>query len=78
MEGGGGIGSSDVEREDEDAATDILRDRFRLCTISIAEAEAKQNNMEISQPIMTCIADLAFKYAGQSSSLSSLHATIGD
>ncbi|GFZ03951.1 hypothetical protein Acr_16g0005750 [Actinidia rufa] len=39
MEGRGGMGSSDVEREEEDAATDILRDRFRLCTISIAEAE---------------------------------------
>lgn len=42
MEGGGGMGS-DVEREEkegeEDAATGLLRDRFRLCTISIAESE---------------------------------------
>lgn len=30
----------EVDRDDEDeAANEILRDRFRLCTISIAEAE---------------------------------------
>ncbi|CAK9186897.1 unnamed protein product [Ilex paraguariensis] len=56
---------SDAEREEDVAATDLFRDRFRLCTISIAEAEAKQNDMEISQPIMACISDLAFKYAEQ-------------
>ncbi|KAL6996837.1 MHF histone-fold complex component [Sarracenia purpurea var. burkii] len=61
---GGGLGT-DTEREEEDAATDILRDRFRLSTISIAESEAKRNNLEISQPIMACISDLAFKYAEQ-------------
>ncbi|XP_031092922.1 protein MHF1 homolog [Ipomoea triloba] len=59
--------ASEVEREDDEtsAAKELLRDRFRLCTISIAEAEAKQNDMEISQPIMACISDLAFKYAEQ-------------
>ncbi|GER45575.1 centromere protein S [Striga asiatica] len=64
--------ASDVERveeadeeEEEESATELLRDRFRLCTISIAEAEAKQNGMEVSQPIMACISDLAFKYAQQ-------------
>ncbi|KAK9278019.1 hypothetical protein L1049_027576 [Liquidambar formosana] len=62
MEGGG---ASDVEREEDDAATDLLRDRFRLSTISIAQAEAKSNGMEISQPIVACIADLAFKYTEQ-------------
>ncbi|KAL2234511.1 centromere protein S isoform X1 [Sesamum indicum] len=58
---------SDVDRgeEEEEAASELLRDRFRLCTISIAEAEAKQNGMEISQPIVACISDLAFKYAQQ-------------
>ncbi|KAG5537299.1 hypothetical protein RHGRI_024670 [Rhododendron griersonianum] len=66
MDGGGGMGS-DVEREEkeEDATTDLLRDRFRLRTISIAESEATRNNVEISQPIMSCIADLAFKYTEQ-------------
>ncbi|XP_047306989.1 protein MHF1 homolog isoform X1 [Impatiens glandulifera] len=64
MEGGRGNGS-DAERDEDNAATDLLRDRFRLCTISIAEAEVKENNLEITQPVMTCISDLAFKYAEQ-------------
>ncbi|CAI9113744.1 OLC1v1014410C1 [Oldenlandia corymbosa var. corymbosa] len=55
----------DVEIEEDESANEILRDRFRLCTISIAEAEAKKNGMEISPPIMACISDLAFRYAGQ-------------
>ncbi|XP_073023477.1 protein MHF1 homolog [Primulina eburnea] len=59
--------ASDVEREEEEdeSVNQRLRDRFRLCTISIAEAEAKKNGMEVSQPIMACISDLAFKYAQQ-------------
>ncbi|KAK4714325.1 hypothetical protein R3W88_020232 [Solanum pinnatisectum] len=57
--------ASDVEREEEEAVTDLLRDRFRLYTISIAEDEAKQCGMEVSQPIITCISDLAFKFAEQ-------------
>ncbi|KAJ9567894.1 hypothetical protein OSB04_003860 [Centaurea solstitialis] len=56
---------SDYEKEEDDEATNHLRDRFRLSTIAIAESEAKQNNMEISQPVMVCISDLAFKYAEQ-------------
>ncbi|KAL6545634.1 hypothetical protein OROGR_009508 [Orobanche gracilis] len=56
--------TSDVERvEEEESASELLRDRFRLCTISIAEIEAKRNGMEVSPPIMSCISDLAFKYA---------------
>ncbi|XP_016551339.1 protein MHF1 homolog isoform X2 [Capsicum annuum] len=31
--------ASEVEREEEESVTHLLRDRFRLCTISIAEAE---------------------------------------
>ncbi|KZV21772.1 centromere protein S [Dorcoceras hygrometricum] len=59
--------ATDVEREGEEdeSGNQLLRDRFRLCTISIAEAEAKKNGMEVSQPIMACISDLAFKYAQQ-------------
>ncbi|XP_051119210.1 protein MHF1 homolog [Andrographis paniculata] len=58
--------ASDLDRGEEDeSATELLRDRFRLCTISIAEAEAKLNGMEVSQPIVACISDLAFKYAHQ-------------
>ncbi|KAJ9140095.1 hypothetical protein P3X46_030780 [Hevea brasiliensis] len=62
MEGGHG---TDAEREDEDSESELLRDRFRLSTISIAEAEAKKNGMDISESIVACIADLAFKYAEQ-------------
>lgn len=61
----GGFNGSDYEREEDDEATNHLRDRFRLSTISIAESEAKRNNMEISQPVIVCISDLAFKYADQ-------------
>ncbi|XP_059444189.1 protein MHF1 homolog isoform X1 [Corylus avellana] len=64
MEGGGG--GSDLEREEEDdSVSEVLRDRFRLSTISIAEVQAKRNGMEISEPIVACIADLAFKYTEQ-------------
>ncbi|TYI17895.1 hypothetical protein ES332_A07G055000v1 [Gossypium tomentosum] len=59
---------SDFEKEEEeedDSVSDILRDRFRLSAISIAESEAKRSGMEISPPIVACIADLAFKYIGQ-------------
>ncbi|XP_015582087.1 protein MHF1 homolog isoform X4 [Ricinus communis] len=53
---------SDVEREDDDSLSELLRDRFRLCTISIAESEAKNVGMDLSGPIIACISDLAFKY----------------
>ncbi|MBA0847259.1 hypothetical protein Goshw_015197 [Gossypium schwendimanii] len=59
---------SDFEKEEEeedDSVSDLLRDRFRLSAISIAESEAKRSGMEISPPIVACIADLAFKYIGQ-------------
>nr|KAJ0206509.1 hypothetical protein LSAT_V11C500232820 [Lactuca sativa] len=59
----GGYNGSDEEKEDVEETTSHLRDRFRLSTISIAESEAKQDNMEISQPVIVCISDLAFKYA---------------
>ncbi|KAK4726676.1 hypothetical protein R3W88_031593 [Solanum pinnatisectum] len=57
--------ASDVEREEEEAVIDLLRDRFRLCTISIAEDEAKQCSMEVSQSIITCISDFSFKFAAE-------------
>ncbi|CAI9283704.1 unnamed protein product [Lactuca saligna] len=61
----GGYNGSDEEKEDVEETNSHLRDRFRLSTISIAESEAKQDNMEISQPVIVCISDLAFKYAEQ-------------
>ncbi|KAM1433047.1 hypothetical protein ACFX1R_016383 [Malus domestica] len=54
-----------MEREEDDSESELLIDRFRLSTIQIAEAEAKRNAMEISGPVMACIADLAFKYTEQ-------------
>ncbi|RWR73139.1 centromere protein S [Cinnamomum micranthum f. kanehirae] len=51
---------NDLEEE-----RDLLRDRFRLSLISIAESEAKTCELEISQPIMACISDLTFKFAEQ-------------
>ncbi|XP_075479084.1 protein MHF1 homolog isoform X4 [Primulina tabacum] len=61
------MATNDVEREEEEdeSVNQLLRDRFRLCTISIAEAEAMKNGMEVSQPILSCISDLACKYAQQ-------------
>ncbi|XP_022994496.1 protein MHF1 homolog [Cucurbita pepo subsp. pepo] len=51
--------------EEDDSTAELLRDRFRLSAISIAEAEAKRSGMEISVPVMTCVAELAFKYTKQ-------------
>ncbi|KAL1192795.1 MHF1-like protein [Cardamine amara subsp. amara] len=49
--------------EEEDSMDDLIRDRFRLSAISIAETEAKKNGMEIDGTVVACVADLAFKYA---------------
>ncbi|KAM5571523.1 protein MHF1 [Rosa sericea] len=54
-----------MEREEDDSVSEVLRDRFRLSTISIAEAEAKRRGMEISEPVVACISDLAFKFTEQ-------------
>ncbi|KAL2935607.1 Protein MHF1-like protein [Bienertia sinuspersici] len=61
----------EVEREeDDDEETLNLRDRFRLSTISIAESEGpllffhpKKIGMQVSEPIVACISNLAFNYA---------------
>ncbi|OWM86852.1 protein MHF1 homolog [Punica granatum] len=49
--------------EEEDEVVNLLRDRFRLSGISIAEVEAKRNDVHIQEHVSVCIADLAFKYA---------------
>ncbi|XP_026412796.1 protein MHF1 homolog [Papaver somniferum] len=57
---------SDFEREEEEESTrNVLKDRFRLSVIKIAEAEGKKNNMEVSEQVMGCISDLAFKFSEQ-------------
>ncbi|ESQ43492.1 hypothetical protein EUTSA_v10014960mg [Eutrema salsugineum] len=61
-----GEDKSDIHEDlivEEDSMDDLIRDRFRLTAISIAEAEAKKNGMEIAAPVVACVADLAFKYA---------------
>ncbi|CAI0548032.1 unnamed protein product, partial [Linum tenue] len=62
MEDGNG---SDLEREEGDSVGELLRDRFRLSAISIVEAQAKKNEIEISEPITAYISDLAFKFTEQ-------------
>ncbi|CAK8568068.1 unnamed protein product [Lathyrus sativus] len=57
--GGSGGGSSDVEN---DLEMKLLRDRFRLSAISIAESQANKSGMEVSNVVVACVADLAFKY----------------
>ncbi|XP_062087081.1 protein MHF1 homolog [Humulus lupulus] len=54
-----------METEEDDSVSELLRDRFRLSTISIAESQAKQNDMEVSETVVACIGDLAFKYTEQ-------------
>ncbi|XP_074561833.1 protein MHF1 homolog [Curcuma longa] len=48
-----------------DERAELLKDRFRLSVISIATSEAKKVNMEVAEPVVACIADLAFKYTEQ-------------
>ncbi|XP_061357133.1 protein MHF1 homolog [Gastrolobium bilobum] len=52
-------GSSELEIDSE---TKLLRDRFRLSAISIAESEANKNGVQVSKVVVACVADLAFKY----------------
>ncbi|EXC05162.1 Centromere protein S [Morus notabilis] len=54
-----------METEEDQSLTALLRDRFRLSTISIAQAQAKVNDLEVSETVVACVADLAFKYAEQ-------------
>ncbi|KAK8970487.1 hypothetical protein KSP40_PGU021734 [Platanthera guangdongensis] len=60
------MGESEKTEEAEEMA-ELLRDRFRLSVITIAEAEgtsaSKRHGMEIKEPVVACISDLAFKFA---------------
>ncbi|PNX69976.1 centromere protein s-like, partial [Trifolium pratense] len=58
-----GIGGSGTTSEVEnDLEMKLLRDRFRLSAISIAESEVNKSGMEVSKVVVACVADLAFKY----------------
>jgi hypothetical protein len=50
--------------EAAEAQADLLRDRLRLAVISIATSEGKKAGMEVSDPVVACIADLAYKTVG--------------
>ncbi|EHA8589587.1 protein MHF1 [Cocos nucifera] len=70
MDGGdvdGSVGGDGGFEKDEEAdeRAELLRDRFRLSVISIANAEAKKLEMEVLEPVVACVADLAFKYTEQ-------------
>ncbi|PKI61496.1 hypothetical protein CRG98_018121 [Punica granatum] len=51
--------------EEEESAREALRDRLRLSSISIAQSQALRDGMDVSEPVLACIADLSFKYAEQ-------------
>uniref|UniRef100_I1PKT3 Centromere protein S n=2 Tax=Oryza glaberrima TaxID=4538 RepID=I1PKT3_ORYGL len=51
--------------EAAEAQADLLRDRLRLAVISIATSEGKKAGMEVSDPVVACIADLAYKTVEQ-------------
>ncbi|OWM76410.1 hypothetical protein CDL15_Pgr023953 [Punica granatum] len=51
--------------EEEESVREVLRDRLRLSSISIAQSQALRDGMEVSEPVLACIADLSFKYAEQ-------------
>ncbi|RCV33386.1 hypothetical protein SEVIR_7G087100v4 [Setaria viridis] len=51
--------------EAAEAEADLLRDRLRLAVISIATAEGKKAGMTVAEPVVACIADLAYKSAEQ-------------
>ncbi|XP_064998440.1 protein MHF1 homolog [Musa acuminata AAA Group] len=64
--GVGGAGDGCFEKmETEEERTELLRDRFRLSVISIADAESKKLGMQVAEPVVACIADLAFKFTEQ-------------
>lgn len=59
MEGDGN--ENDAERYEEDeSVSDILRDRFRLSTISIAESEGKLIRYETSNSVAFSVRFTAF------------------
>ncbi|KAM0869836.1 hypothetical protein ACQ4PT_040419 [Festuca glaucescens] len=53
------------EAERLEAEAELLRNRLRLAVIDIATTEGKKVGMEIADPVVACIADLAFKSAEQ-------------
>ncbi|KAL8139204.1 hypothetical protein V2J09_005205 [Rumex salicifolius] len=55
----------DMARDENDEQMDLLRDRFRLSAISIAQSQAKNCEMDVSDSVIACISDLTFKYSEQ-------------
>ncbi|XP_062186296.1 protein MHF1 homolog [Phragmites australis] len=61
-----GDSDGEAERYEAEAAeADLLRDRLRLAVIKIATSEGRKAGMEVADPVVACVADLAFKSAEQ-------------
>ncbi|KAI6675785.1 hypothetical protein NL676_003691 [Syzygium grande] len=60
------IAGEDQDMDGEfDSVREVLRDRFRLSSISIAHAQARRSGLEISEPVVACLADLGFQFSEQ-------------
>ncbi|XP_018720666.2 protein MHF1 homolog isoform X1 [Eucalyptus grandis] len=60
------IAGEDRDMDGEfDSVREVSRDRFRLSSISIANAQARRSGSEISEPVVACLADLAFQFSEQ-------------
>ncbi|XP_015691718.2 protein MHF1 homolog [Oryza brachyantha] len=55
----------EAERLEAEAQADLLRDRLRLAVIKIATSEGRKAGMEVADPVVACIADLAYKSVEQ-------------
>uniref|UniRef100_J3LXE2 Uncharacterized protein n=1 Tax=Oryza brachyantha TaxID=4533 RepID=J3LXE2_ORYBR len=61
----GSGGGGEAERLEAEAQADLLRDRLRLAVIKIATSEGRKAGMEVADPVVACIADLAYKSVEQ-------------
>ncbi|KAK3144905.1 hypothetical protein QOZ80_4AG0319520 [Eleusine coracana subsp. coracana] len=61
----GDDGGEAERHEAEEAEAELLRDRLRLAVIKVATAEGRKTGKEVADPVVACVADLAFKSAEQ-------------
>ncbi|XP_024519367.1 protein MHF1 homolog [Selaginella moellendorffii] len=56
-----------VEEEDrvKEERARVLRDRLRIAVIGVAESQARQSGLTVSQPVMTAICDITHKFTEQ-------------
>ncbi|KAG8081786.1 hypothetical protein GUJ93_ZPchr0014g47517 [Zizania palustris] len=58
-------GEAERLEAEAEAEASVLRDRLRLSVIKIATSEGHKVGMEVADPVVACIADLAYKSAEQ-------------